>query len=315
MGLLFKMMGRRRLLSLVAICASLAASAVALWWNAQLGDIINAVSTGATLSQGMVSRALAAMCLMGTSNYAKSYLSGAACEGLTHDLRMGYARHFTALSVDQIEKLNAGEQLSKLQNELAGVSSYLNGSLFQLFDDGVRFLLTFFWFSLLSPVLTAAAHLPTFLLLGYVVWSSKLIGTATGRSLKAKGQMNQWADTLLTLFPVIRLYDAARMLMEGYTDAVKAWEGHTVQSERVRARLMSLSALLSCVPLLLLFLVGGHMTINGGLSLGTLYIFLNLSGNVSGVLMNMPGHIAAFHQFSANIGRLSPYIALEGRKP
>jgi ABC-type bacteriocin/lantibiotic exporter with double-glycine peptidase domain len=118
---------------------------------------------------------------------------------------------------------------------------------------------------------------------------------------------------MLTLFPIIRLYDAARLTIDGYTGAVKTWESHNIRLERTRARLLSLSAVLSQIPLLFLFLVGGHMAIGGVLSVGTLYVFLNLSGNVSGVMMNMPGHIAAFRQFLANINRLSPHVVLAGR--
>jgi ABC-type bacteriocin/lantibiotic exporter with double-glycine peptidase domain len=125
--------------------------------------------------------------------------------------------------------------------------------------------------------------------------------------------MNKYADTLLSLFPIIRLYDAARMTGNGYADAVKTWETHTVRAERTRAKLMSLSALLSRIPLVLLFLIGGTMAISGRMTVGTLYIFLNLSGSVSGVLMNMPGHIAAFRQFSANMKRLSPQVLLVGK--
>jgi len=313
MLLLSKMVFKRKFLSLFTIFVSLLASAVALWWNAQLSDIINAVSTGITLTREMIHWALATMLIMGASNYIKSYISGYACEGMTHDLRMGYARHFTTLPIVEIEKLNAGEQLSRLQNEIAGVSGYLNANLFQLFDDAMRFITTFVWLLVLSPTLTLSANLPAFIVLGYVFWSSKIIGVATDRSQQAKGEMNQYADTLLTLFPIIRLYDATRLTIDGYTGAVKTWENYTVKSERTKARLMSLSAILSQMPLLLLFMVGGHMTISGALSVGTLYIFLNLSGNVSGVLMNMPGHIAAFRQFSANIKRLSPHILLAGR--
>lgn len=313
MQLLYKLIDKRKLLSLVTICASLIAAAVTLWWNMQLSDIINSVSAGIAPTRRMILRALITMLVMGASNSAKDYLSGYTCEGITHDLRMGYARHFTSLPVAEVEKLNAGEQLSRLQNEITGVSDYLNANLFQLFDDAMRFITTFVWLLMVNPTLTLAANLPAFIILSYVFWSSKIIGTATDHSQQAKGKMNQYADTLLTLFPIIRLYDAARLTIDGYTGAVKSWESYTVKSERTKARLMSLSAILSQMPLLLSFLVGGHMTIGGALSVGTLYIFLNLSGNVSGVLMNMPGHIAAFRQFSTNIKRLSPHILLAGR--
>ena len=114
----------------------------------------------------------------------------------------------------------------------------------------------------------------------------------------------------MTLFPIIQLYDAVHMIRNYYYKEVCEWEHQAVRVERTRARLMSLSGLLSSIPLMLLFLVGGGMVINGSLSVGTLYVFLNLSGNVSGVMMNMPGFFAAFRQFSVNMKRLSPKIML-----
>ena len=73
---------------------------------------------------------------------------------------------------------------------------------------------------------------------------------------------------------------------------------------------MSLSALLSSIPVLLLFLLGGYLTQRQIITTGTLYLFLNLSGNVTGIMMNMPGHIAAFRKFEAHMNRLEPHISL-----
>lgn len=316
MALLFKMLCRRKGMVLLAVCASVLTAAIALWWNARLGGMINQVSSGKALTQQMLSGALTAMLLTGATQFINEYLSGYACQSMAHDLRMGYARAFALLPVIEAEKLNTGEALSRLQNEITGVSGYLSANLFQLFDDGVRFIVTFIWLLCLGPGLTLAANMPALLIVVYAFWSSKIIGSATRKSQAAKAEMNQYADSLLTLFPIIRLYGAARITLKGYTCAVKAWEDETVRAERTRARLLSLSGLLSSIPLLILFLVGGQMVISGTLSVGTLYVFLNLSGNVTGVLMNMPGHIAAFRQFSANMKRLSPHITWpQGGKP
>ena len=82
--------------------------------------------------------------------------------------------------------------------------------------------------------------------------------------------------------------------------------------ERRKAVLMSLSAVLGGLPLLLLFLVGGGQVIAGRLDIGAVYVFLNLSGNVSGVLGNLPGRIGGFRRFAANLARLQPNINLQG---
>jgi len=268
------------------------------------------VAAGVKIPAASVLFALCIMLAMGAVNFIKTYLTGYACESMAHELRVGYAGHFAALPYPETENLNAGEQLSKLQNEIANVSGYLNNNLFQLFDDAVKFIMTFTWLIIVNPALTFISNLPVVFILFYVARSSKTIGAAAEESLKAQGEMNRYADTLLSMFPVIRLYDAARMVASGYNNAVGRWRDMTIRMERTKARLMSLSAVLSNIPLLLLFFTGGHMAISGALSIGTLYIFLNLSGNVSGVMMNMPGYITAFRQFAAGAKRLAPYIKL-----
>jgi len=310
MVLMFNLLNKRRFLVLTTLCSSGLSIAVTLWWNAQLVGIINMVSVGQSPLHNMIIMAIITMCVTGTVNYTNNYITGYTCESMTHDLRMGYARYFSSLLYPEAEELNAGEQLSKLQNEISGISDYLNSNLFQLIGDTVRFFFTFTWLMIINPTLTLAANIPAFLVVLYVFWSSKVIGSATERSQQAQGQMNQYTETLLTLFPIIRLYDAARMALGGYNNSLNVWEKHTLRREYTKARLMSLSGILSNIPLLILFLLGGSMVINGTLSIGTLYIFLNLSGNVSGVLMNMPRHIASFRQFSVNMKRLEGKVCL-----
>jgi len=287
-------------------------TAVSLWWNYQLSHIINKVSIGITPTREMVLLALITMFTMGVINYVKGYAAGYTCEIMIHDLRMGYARYFSSLPFIKIEKLNTGEQLSKLQNEITGVSGYFKNNLFQLVDDTVRFFSTFIWLLIISPTLTLTSNLPVIIIVIYAFFSSKVISLAVDQSQAAKGEMNQYIDTLLTLFPIIRLYNATRLTLDGYINAIKIWRIQSILMERKKAWLMSLSAVLSSIPLLLLFLVGGQMTINGTMTIGTLYIFLNLSGNVSGVMMNIPQYITNFRQFSTNIKRMSPYVLLDG---
>jgi len=311
--LLIKMIKNRLFLTLAAICASALLVAVILWWNAHLSGIIDRISEGNALSTEIIVLAIVIMLAMCVVNFIKTYVSGFVCEILTHDLRMGYARHFSSLPLSDIEKLNAGEQLSKLQNEIAEVSTYINGNLFQLINDGITFFATLAWLLFINARLTLTVNLPVFLIMIYVFYSSKVISNATERSQHARGQMNKYADTLLTLFPVIRLYDAMHMMLENYNKEVGEWKNQTARAEKVRARLMSLSGLLTSIPLMLIFLVGGNMVINDILTLGLLYVFLNLSGSVSGIMMNMPGFIASFRQFSVNMKRLAPMIKFEER--
>lgn len=311
MTALIKLIKRRSLLVMAAVLSSGLCAAAALLWNSRLGTFIDLVSAGQFPPMRAVLSALAVLAFTGGAAWLKGMLSSFACESMAHDLRMGYVRRIAECCIPEIEALNAGEQMSGLQNEIADVSGYLNASLFQLFDDAVRFFTTILWLLLISPSLTLLSNLPVVPILFYVMWSGRIIQKAAGRSQEAKTGMNGYADTLLTLFPVIRLYGASKLMLCGYRKALTEWQDHTVSLERTKARLMSLSGLLSSIPLMLLMLFGGGRVIGGTITIGTLYIFLNLSGNVSGVMMNMPGYITSFRQFLANMERIGPKIVIE----
>jgi ABC-type multidrug transport system fused ATPase/permease subunit len=314
MTLLFKLLRKRTLLVTAAVVINILSAAAALFWNFKLSEIINAVSSGGRLDGRTAAVMIMLIFVNALFACGLGLISGFSCETLAHDLRMGYARNLKNMPITDIENLNAGEQLSRLQNEISNVSEYMQSNLFQITDSFIRFISTFSWLLFINPSLALSANLPVALIIIYIVYSSKIISFTAEQSQQAKMKMNGYADTLLTLFPVIRLYDAAGLLIERYGAELKTWERLVVREERTKAGLMSLSALLSCIPLLLLLLVGGTMVINNLTTLGTLYIFINLSGNVSGVMMNMPGFIAAFRRFSANMKRLEPCVLLAERK-
>ena len=120
--------------------------------------------------------------------------------------------------------------------------------------------------------------------------------------------MNGLADLILELFPVIQIYDAYKLVRDTMEETLSEWGDTNIKKEQISARLMSLSGVLSFVPLLLLLRFSGSMVIHEEISMGTFYIFINLSGNVSGFLQNMPGIYAGFRRFTASVDRLEGKI-------
>jgi ABC-type multidrug transport system fused ATPase/permease subunit len=297
-------MKRMKILIALALLMCGLSALIQLLWNTRLAGLIDALTANGPLSAATVTGLLPIVAAMSLTAFAGRYIGGHACESASHGLRMAYARYLASLSVAEAEKLNVGEQSSAAQNEIGAVSGYINNNLLQLISDGVNFVFTFVFLLTVNPALTLSANLPAMLLVAYVFWSGGVIRKATERSQAARADMNRHADTLISAFPVIKLYNAVRMAADNYRAAVDGWRLETARLERAKAQLMSLSGVLSNAPLLLLLLIGGRMALGGVITVGTLYIFINLSGNVSGVLMNMPGHIAAFKQFAGNMARI-----------
>jgi ABC-type multidrug transport system fused ATPase/permease subunit len=311
MDLLKKLIIKRSFLTLLTAGISVVSVSVSLWWNAQLSVIINAVNKAVNISGKSIFIAAATMVLSAGISYILGICSSWTLETIAHDLRMGYAKCFIRLPFEKIEDLNAGEQLSKLQNEINDVSEFLRSNLFSIIDDLIRFAATLSWLLWLNPKLTLLANIPSVLLLWYTLFSSKIIGKAAAESQQANTRMNGSADTLITVFPILRLFDATALIKKNYQTLLASWEASSIQEERKKAGLMSLSGVISRLPLLMLFLIGGAYVINGAETIGILYVFINLSGNISGVMMNMPGRFAGFRRFAANMKRLEHSVLIE----
>ncbi|MDE6844854.1 MAG: hypothetical protein K2J99_03680 [Lachnospiraceae bacterium] len=243
--------------------------------------------------------------------YLSSYLASYTCEIFAHEMRMGYVRYYLRGDVRMLSRLNVGEEQSAMQNELKDISDYLNENLFSLVKQSGTFAATVVFLLCQNVKLAVVSILPVIPLIVYCSLSSKIIKNYTGRCQSSKQKINGAADMILELFPVIQIYDAYKLVKGTVAENLSEWENTNVKKERVTARLMSLSGVLSFVPLLLLLGFGGNMVINGEISLGIFYIFINLSGNVSGFLQNMPGIYAAFRRFGASVGRLEDKLVLE----
>lgn len=309
MTLLKKLLYRRIGLVGLSVGFSITNVAVTLWWNSQVSTIINIINEGNNIPSNLIIESLIIVIASMGAAYITGLCSGWTAETLMHELRMGYARHLKALSLIDIEELNAGRQLSMLQNELSDISDFLRSNLFMIADDTVRFAVTLSWMLWLNPGLTLLANLPTVILVCYTTLTSRIISKAAIKSQEANGQMNAFADSLITLFPIVKLFEANRLIREKYKLALEKWESANILEERKRARLMCLAAWMSCFPLLLLFMVGGMQVINGRIKIGSLFIFINLSGNVSGIMNNMPGRIAQFRRFAANLKRIESFVS------
>lgn len=283
---------------------------VSLWWNAILMGMIDTINVADGLSPQDLTGAAAVISLAVMMSFAARFCASFASETLAHDLRMGYARYFAHMPVEEVEKQNAGELLSKLQNEISGVTEYLCENLFPLIDDFMRFIATFVWLSQLNIRLTLLANAPVILIVLYTVYTSKIISEAARQSFEAKSSMNGFVDTAVSVFPILRVFAAESMISDKYVAIAGQWQKAASGEEQKRARLMSLSAFMSYIPIILLFLAGGAQVIDDTMSLGQLYVFINLSGNLSGIMMNMPGRVAMFRRFAVNIKRLSPMVSV-----
>lgn len=283
-----------------------------LCWNEFLAETLDKfVNLGSLAILPFLASALFIILFLAVSEYLSSYFAAYTCETFAHEMRLGYAGYYLQSNIQMLSKLNVGEEQSVMQNELQDISNYLNENLFALMKQFGSFAVTVIFLLCHNFKLTLLSTLPVIPLIIYCSLSSKIIKKFTEQCQYSRQKINGMADVILELFPIIKIYGAYKMIYDTMNERLLEWGSTNIKKERISAKLMSLSGVLSFVPLLLLLGFGGFMVINGEISLGTFYIFINLSGNVSGFLQNMPNIYARFRGFSASVDRLEGKLVLK----
>lgn len=291
--------------------------AVTLVWNKYLANLIDLVTAGNagmdgagnSSIHGMLVELLIILAAFIFMSGANAFISGVTTARINYELRQNYiesiARNSVSFMRSKERAVSGGEMTSVLLNEFNAVSVFISENLFFIFDSFIKFLGTFGWFIFLNPFLALSSNLPVFLIILYVSFSSKILKNYTIKANEENAKLNGITDSLMSLFPVIRLYQAQKFILTNYTNRLEAWEKLNISMEKKKALLMSISAVMTCIPLLLLVLIGGNLVIKGEMTVGELYIFINLSGNVSGILMNMPSFIMQFRIFAGNLQKIN----------
>ena len=293
--------------------------AINLIWNKYLAKLIDLVTAGNvagnaanTSLQKMLIELFIILAMFIFFSGANAFVSGLTSARINFELRNNYLESLAHNNLLQqranARAVNGGEMTSVLLNEFNAVSVFISENLFFIFDSFIKFVGTFGWFIFLNPFLALSSNLPVFLIILYVSFSSKILKKYTIKTNEENAKLNAVTESLMSLFPVIRLYQAQKLILTNYTSNLEKWENLNISMERKKAVLMSISAVMTCIPLLLVVLIGGNLIIKGQLTVGELYIFINLSGNVSGILMNMPSFIMQFRIFTGNLHKINYHV-------
>ena len=317
-----KLISLHKHLFAAAMFFTVASACLNLAWNSFLAYLIDKLESVSSFTFAGMEISWTEILLTGTivvlllaaSEFSALFLAGLSCEYFAHEMRMGCARFYLQSDIRTISKLNVGEAQSAMQNELREISSYLNENLFSLVKQFVSFAVTVGYLLWQNGKLALVTILPVVPLIIYCSFSSKKIKTYTEQCQEARKKMNGVTTMLLDLFPIIQVYRAQRLIAETMQERCLEWSNSSIRKERIAARLMSLSGVLSFVPLLVLLGFGGSMVQTGQISLGIFYIFVNLSGNVSGFLQNMPNIYAGFRRFRASLDRIEKTLVLKAER-
>ena len=314
MALVFRLFRKRMGTVLLTLLCCVGSVVVTLLWNRELAVLIDGVQAGQGLERNRVVWCAGCLVFAALFQGGMQFFSAYAGEYAVHDLRMRLAKATMEREYISVAKENGAELISVQQNEMEDINRYISDNLFTLCSTFAGFVFTLFFLLMQNARLTLLYLIPVAGIGVYTTLSGKVIYRYTKKEQEQQKKMNGVAGTLLSLFPVVRIYEAEKLLEQSYGTRISEWRDAVVRQEKTKAKLMSVSGMLSCIPLVLLMLVGGRMILRGRLTIGILYVFINLSGNVSGVMINISVHLANFRRFCGNLERVWESMETEGER-
>ncbi len=314
MTVVFRLFQKRKGRVVLTLLCCVGSVVATLLWNKELAVLIDEVQAGQGLERERVVWCAGCLVLAALLQGGMQFLSAYAGEYAVHDLRIRLAEVTMHKEYASVAKESGAELISLQQNEMEEINRYISDNLFTLCTTAFNFVFTLVFLLLQNTKLTLVYLLPVAGMAVYTTLSGKVIYRYTKAEQEQQKKMNGVAGTLLSLFPVVRLYEAEGLLRQSYSERIEGWKDAVVKQEKTKARLMSVSGMLSCIPLALLMFTGGRMVAQGTLTIGMLYVFINLSGNVSGVMINISVHLANFRRFCGNLERVWEHMETEGER-
>ncbi|MEA1978801.1 MAG: ABC transporter ATP-binding protein [Chloroflexota bacterium] len=237
------------------------------------------------LALGMVAVPL----INGLLGVAQRYMSSFVGEGIIFDLRSALYAHLQRMGLRFYTNTQVGEMMSRLNNDVIGAQRAVTGTLVTLLSNTFAIITTLIIMFSMEWRLTllGVAILPLFVI------PARRVGTVlrgiARRSMEINARMNAMMNETLNISGAILVKIFGR-----YHSEVDRFRGHAREvrdigvRQAVIGRWFYLSlGLASAIGSALVFLVGGHLVLQGAFTIGTIVAFSTYLGRLYGPLTAM----------------------------
>jgi ABC-type multidrug transport system fused ATPase/permease subunit len=226
-------------------------------------------------------------------SYLKTYGLGRFSEGTLARLRGVLGLKSTRLPVAYMETRHSGDMLSVLNADLGKLKTLLANNLLDVVNNSVRCLAAFAYIlsvnwilALVSTIVTPALFIGVSLLTAPVSKRSEEMQDEIGR-------VNSIAKDGLSGAMVIKAFNLVEVLDQRFHTANLAALKKGLNVARLRALIDSIGLGLGITPFIIAMGLGGYLVIEGKMTFGALFAFINLLNLVVNPLSTLPSIFAS----------------------
>jgi ABC-type multidrug transport system fused ATPase/permease subunit len=206
----------------------------------------------------------------------RQLLTGELAESVMHGLRAQVAMHLGRARIPALEQTHSGEYVSRLSNDAQVVRSAFARHLPSLVQGSLGFVASLVVMLLVSWKVTLLTLAMAPLMMFVASWLGGRMGAVLKLWQSDIAKVNVLAQDTVAGIVIAKVYNMRDYLVARMSALQESAVGNAAKLALLRGQMHAAMTVFSVVPFLVLFGVGGLDVIAGRLSLGQLFVLLNL---------------------------------------
>ncbi len=254
---------------------------------------------------------VAAFVIVSLTSLRESYLMAWVSEKVLMDMRLRIFSRLQHMHPGFFQRMQTGDIISRMTSDIGAVEYALTGAL----AGGLRIVLTLI--AAVATVLWLDWKLAIIALVGtpLLFLAGRWLGPAAAKaSYERQENLAVATSTLqenLAAQPVIKAFGLQGHVTQGYVQNLNTLFRSAIRLTFLSSIFgLSANSIASAIQLLVLG-VGGYLVIEGELTIGTLFAFLGLMGQIIGPMQSISGILQALQQASGAMDRVEELLRAE----
>ena len=213
------------------------------------------------------------------ASYAESYLVNWVGQRVLQDLRIQIFRHLQELSIGFYSRNRAGVLISRLTNDVEALDQLVTDGIYTIFSAGLTLLGTAIVLLVLDPKL-ALVTFAVFPLLGGASLVFRIKSAGAYRATREKlALINAYLQETISGVRVVRAFGQEERHKARLADLNAEYRDVNMRTVVLNAAYFPSVELLSAVATAVILVYGGHLALNGEVTIGVLVAFVGYLTN------------------------------------
>ena len=214
------------------------------------------------------------------SSYVEKYLTTSVSQWVTHDLRRSLYSHLQRLSLQDYEKAQTGDLISRVTSDISAVQDFINSALLGIIVNALTLFGMIAVMFYINWRFTLIALSITPLLFAAVYYFTRRIKKASRAVRKKESEMVSTVQEVLSSVRVVKAFAREDFEVSRFETQSRENVETALEARSIKAKLSPIVDVMVAIGTCFVLGYGARLALRGELSLGVLIVFLLYLGKM-----------------------------------